>query len=247
MRNGRSDLRRLFGLEANVLLGILLVVAGIWFFAVLAREVTHGDTLDLDRSVLRALRRADDPAVPVGPVWVQGMARDLTSLGSWTLVSLFTLAVVGFLLLQRRFGWIVLVAFSVGGAGALDYALKALFGRVRPDVVPHLQDITGPSFPSGHTMISAATYLTLGALVARLNRRRWTRVYVLCVALALTFLVGISRVYLGVHYPTDVLGGWTAGLVWASSCVLAARALERRRMVEPAPAPSREKDGGDCP
>jgi undecaprenyl-diphosphatase len=127
--------------------------------------------------------------------------------------------------------WLVAIAASTGGG--LSTLMKVLFARERPDIVPHLSIATSPSFPSGHSMLAAVIYLTLGALLARFARRRRLRAYVLAVALLLTVLVGSSRVYLGVHYPSDVLGGWMAGLGWALLCWLAARYLQSRGAVEP--------------
>jgi len=95
-------------------------------------------------------------------------------------------------------------------------------------VVPHLREVSTPSFPSGHAMLSAIVYLTLGIFLMQIVRGRVTKLYCLLWALFLTFLVGISRIYLGVHYPTDVLAGWMAGLVWASICWVVAHYLRHR-------------------
>ena len=113
----------------------------------------------------------------------------------------------------------------------LSTVMKELFGRDRPDVVPHLVAVTSSSFPSGHSMLAAILYLTLGALLARFAARR-TKVYVLTVALLTAFLVGASRVYLGVHWPTDVLAGWSLGATWALVCWLAMLWLQARGEVE---------------
>jgi undecaprenyl-diphosphatase len=107
-----------------------------------------------------------------------------------------------------------------------------LYARPRPDLVPHLSPVYTSSFPSGHSLIAAVVYLTLGSLLASVISRPMLKVYVLSVAMLLTTAVGLSRVYLGVHYPTDVLAGWLAGLVWALLCWLVARVLQRRGRVE---------------
>jgi undecaprenyl-diphosphatase len=104
--------------------------------------------------------------------------------------------------------------------------MKALFLRPRPTVVPQLRPVTETSFPSGHAMQSAIVFLTLGALLMRIADGRVTKLYCFVMAMLLTFLVGVSRVYLGVHYPTDVLGGWIIGMLWASICWLAAQHYE---------------------
>jgi undecaprenyl-diphosphatase len=218
--------------EIKLLLGVLLVVAGTWVFIELADAVSEGDTQKFDVWAVRALRQADNPAIPIGPAWVQELARDLTALGGITVLSLLLLSVIGFLFLQRKYGamWLVMIASASGFL--VSTAAKELFHRARPDVVPHLSYVKTASFPSGHSMLSAVVYLTLGSILTRLVKDRRTKAYLLVVPLLLTFLVGVSRVYLGVHYPTDVLAGWTAGIVWAVFCWLVARSLQKRGAVE---------------
>lgn len=220
------------GHELAVILGLLVVAAGTWGFIALAGEVVEGDTRRFDERLIRALRRPDDPATPIGPPWMEEVGRDITALGGVPLIVLITGAVAGFLALDRKYGalWFVLGATSSGFA--VSAALKALFRRPRPEVVPHLMRAYQSSFPSGHSMISAVVYLTLGVLLVGLVHRRRLKFYFLATAVLLTLLVGVSRVYMGVHYPTDVLAGWTAGLVWATLCWLVQRALQRRGQVE---------------
>lgn len=221
------------GLNSHiVLLALLLVVGGVWGFVELVDEVKEGDTHQFDVSLVQAMRRADDPSKPIGPDWLEGIGRDITAIGGVAVLTLVTAAVLGYLLLVRKFHamWLVLVA-SVG-ATIISSVLKYVIGRPRPDVVPHLHDVYTYSFPSGHSMMSSAIYLTLGALLARLVPERRAKVYFLALALVATLLIGVSRVYLGVHYPTDVLAGWTAGLAWALLCWLVARSLQRHGKVE---------------
>src|SRR5262249_40656487 len=203
-----------------------------WAFIGLADSVREGDTQSFDERAVRALRRPDDPATPLGPRWLHEVGRDLTALGGVVVLSLLTLAVGIFLLLARqpRAGGFVVVAV-VGGL-LLSSLLKAVIDRPRPGVVPHLSHVDTSSFPSGHSMMSAVTYLTLGSLLARLTPRYLLKVYFVGVALLLTILVGLSRVYMGVHYPTDVLAGWSAGLAWAVLCWLVARGLQHLGAVE---------------
>ena len=158
--------------------------------------------------------------------------RDLTALGGVAALLLVTVAVAGYLFLDRKFAAMGFMLAAVAGGLALSSLLKALFARPRPQVVPYLSQVYTTSFPSGHSMMSAVVYLTLGAVLARMVGRRPLRFYFLAIALLVTGLVGCSRVYLGVHYPTDVLAGWTAGLVWATLCWLLARALQRRGTIE---------------
>lgn len=211
--------------ELAVLVALLVVVVGVWIFGALAGEVVEGDTQAFDVWVLRSLRSASNPAQPVGPPWLAPVARDITALGGWAVLGLVTISVVGFLALGRdpRSAWVV--AGAVLSGVAVSQVVKAVVARPRPTVVPHLTAVASASFPSGHSMLSAIVYLTLGTLAAGLLQRRSQRFWVLGTALVLTFLVGVSRVYLGVHYPTDVLAGWTAGLAWAALWWLLARSM----------------------
>jgi undecaprenyl-diphosphatase len=200
----------------------------LFAFVRLAGEVSDGDTKAFDVRILRAFRSADDPARPIGPAWVETALLDLTALGGSTVLGLMVIAVVGFLVLQERYRTALVVAATSGSGELLNMVMKNLFLRPRPDVVPHLRDVASSSFPSGHAMESAIIYLTLGAMLMRVAERRLTKLYCLGWALLLTFLVGISRVYLGVHYPTDVLAGWIMGFVWASICWLVAQRFEAK-------------------
>jgi undecaprenyl-diphosphatase len=212
--------------EPVTLLVMLLVVVGSWSFIELADEVMEGTTQTLDTWMVRVLRQPDRPELPRGPRWVAEAGRDITALGSYAVLSLVVAAVAGFLRLQRhaRAMWLVLLA-SVGGA-LISHLLKIYYDRERPPLLP-LADTMTPSFPSGHSMLSAVIYLSLGVLLAQTAFKRRVKAYFLTVALVLTFLVGVSRIYLGVHYPTDVLAGWTVGLVWALGCWLAGRVIRQ--------------------
>ena len=217
--------------ELAVLGAALALIALALVSFVLVGLVLDGETQGFDERILHSLRKADDPAQPVGPRWLEYAALDVTALGSATVLGLVVFAVIGYLLLQGlpRMALFVLIA-SMGGS-ILNGYLKTLFGRARPDVVPHLREVMSLSFPSGHAMTSAAVYLTLGALLMRVSSRRVTRWYCMGVAAMATILVGLSRVYLGVHYPTDVLAGWMIGLSWALLCWIVERLLERRAVL----------------
>jgi undecaprenyl-diphosphatase len=214
--------------ELILLVGALMLIALTFVTFELVGEVLEGDTQRFDERILQLLRKADDPSLPVGPAWLRGAALDVTALGSAAVLGLTVAAVVGFLLLQgmRRMALFVLLA-SAGG-WILNGVLKVLFGRPRPDIVPHLREVMTLSFPSGHAMTSAAVYLTLGALLMRVARGRAVKLYCMAVAMLATLLIGASRVYLGVHYPTDVLAGWMMGMSWALLCWMVERLLERR-------------------
>ena len=201
-------------------------------FAQLADEVVEGETRAFDNAVMLAMRSADDPSDPIGPEWFEEGVRDITSLGSSTVLVLVSLIVIGFLLISGAYGAAILVAVSVGGGMLLVHLLKDVFQRARPDLVPHAVQVFTNSFPSGHATLSAVTYLTLGALLARVERPRAAKMYFLGVAITLTMIVGTSRVYLGVHWPTDVLAGWCVGAAWAIICWVVATRLQRRGKVE---------------
>jgi undecaprenyl-diphosphatase len=220
----RDELLFLVG-GACVLLLLLLVLK-------LAGEVGEGETLEFDRRILLALRDSHNPSVPMGPPWLVGAALDITALGSATVLGLTVLAISGFLVLQGMWRTGVFVAMASGGALIINGALKEVFQRPRPDVVPHLREVMTMSFPSGHALTSAVVYLTLGALSMRIAERPLTKAYCMAMAMLLTVLVGVSRVYLGVHYPTDVLAGWLIGLSWALLCWIVERWLEHRAGLE---------------
>jgi undecaprenyl-diphosphatase len=215
-----------------VLLAFIGVAAGVWIFIALAGEVIEGDTLAFDRKLLLSMRRPGD-LLPLGPPAFQEAARDITALGGPTLLALLTIITGTFLLLDGKKHMALFLYGSVASGLLVSTILKDLFQRPRPDLVPYAANFSSGSFPSGHSMLSAVTYLTLGALLARSEERKRLKAYFLVVAVLLTFLVGVRRVYLGVHWPTDVLAGWTAGASWAALCWLVARRLQRQRTIEP--------------
>jgi undecaprenyl-diphosphatase len=219
--------------EIGILAALAVAAGGVLGFIALADEVREGEIRDFDSAILLALRNPADHADPIGPRWLEIAMRDLTSLGSVSVLTFMVAAVLGYLLLIRKRGAALLVLVSIGGGTALSSLLKLGFDRPRPDLVAHLVDIHTLSFPSGHAMLSAVTYLTLGALLARVDARRAVKFYILGVAVALTLVIGISRLYLGVHWPSDVLAGWCAGAAWAMFCWLVALVLQRRGTIAP--------------
>jgi undecaprenyl-diphosphatase len=236
--------RRILGLEVEVLVAFLAIAFLAFVFVAIASEMAEGDTLAWDRQILTALRATADPSHPVGPDWLLKSMRDLTALGGVSVLTLVTVVVTGYLAASRRIGLALFVALSTIGGAIGGTILKELFLRPRPLVVPHLVDVDSLSFPSGHALNSAVIYLTLGALLARAEARPSVRIYVIGVAIFLTMLIGISRVYLGVHYPSDVLAGWCAGAAWAATSSSIARMLQRRRQLEPATGEGEPHDEG---
>ena len=230
MKNAANAL--LNRLEFPVLLAGLVIAGGLWGFEELM-EVTRATTPHaFDTEILLAFRQAGQPGVPIGAPWLEGAMRDITSLGSVSVLVLVTAATIIYLLLIRRPATAVLIFVAVAGGQALSSLLKVGVDRPRPELVSHLVTETSLSFPSGHAMLSAVTYLTLGSLAARFLPGRTTKVYVLSLAVLTTLLVGVSRIYLGVHWPSDVLAGWCAGFAWAMLCWLVARLLQRRKVVD---------------
>ena len=219
-------LARLGRHELGMLVVLLLALGGVWAFAEIADEVMEGEALEFDERLLLALRDPVDRGFPLGPDWMVEMGRDFSGLGGLGVLALLTVAAAGFLWLQRKGRAVLLLLVAVGGGVAISLALKYGFDRPRPDLVPHGSYVYTKSFPSGHSMMSAVTYLTLGALLVRFQERRAIKAYILIVAILLTLCVGTSRVYLGVHWPTDVLAAWALG------CWLVARAMQRRGTVE---------------
>ncbi len=215
-----------------LLVAVMLTGGALWGFAELADEIAEGEMMSFDRSVLLFFREETQPQVPIGPPELTYVARDITALGGATALVMLTLAAIGYLLMRRKYGAAVFVLVSVVGGTALSSALKMFFDRARPDVVPHLMEATSASFPSGHSMLAMVVYLTLGAVLAEVQSEHRLRIYILSWAVFLSLLVGWSRVFLGVHWPTDVLGGWCLGAAWALLCAIVALGLQKRGVIE---------------
>lgn len=226
--------------EARLLASTAVVAGSLLAFIGIADEVVENETHAVDRAILLAFRSSADPTDPLGPWWLEQTAVDLTALGGFPVLTLLTLLSIGYLLITSRKGAALLVALSIAGGALLSSVLKLLFERDRPDIVPHLVDVHTASFPSGHAMLSAVCYLTLGALLMRVHKTRSVRLYLFFAAAGLAFLIGFSRVYLGVHWPTDVLAGWLVGSAWATLCWTVALVLQRRgQIAAPSDEPAR--------
>jgi len=231
-------LRSLPPIEPLVLIVLAVCAASLWGFIKTADAVLENETQAFDRWMLSALRDPANPADPIGPPWVEEMARDVSALGGFTWITFATVVIAIYLWIDDKTRMAVLLFASTASGALLSLILKSVFARPRPDLVPHLSQVFTSSFPSGHSMIAAVVYLTLGSLLASVISNRMLKVYVLTIAVMLATAVGLSRVYLGVHYPTDVLAGWLAGLVWALFCWIVARALQVGGRVETAPIDS---------
>lgn len=218
--------------EFPVLLAGLVIAGGLWGFEELMEVARSSTPHAFDTEILLAFREAGHPDSPIGPLWLESAIRDITSLGSLVVLALITAATIVYLLLIRRPATALLVFVAIAGGQLLSSLLKVEVDRPRPELVSHLVSESSLSFPSGHAMLSAVTYLTLGSLASRFLHGRTTRIYVLSLAVLTTLLVGVSRIYLGVHWPSDVLAGWCAGFAWAMICWLVARALQHRKAVD---------------
>jgi len=204
------------------LLGV--IGAGLLIFLFLAVAVHGGEPDSMDTGVLLALRTPGDLGAPIGPHWLRGFIEGVTELASTLIVVVFTILLIVFFAMRRHWINIGVLLAAVIGEPVLVGQLKSLFGRARPDIVPHFIEASSFSFPSGHASTAAAFYLTVAALL--MLEFRSARIIIISLAAAVIFLIGFSRIYLGVHYPSDVLAGWAIGAVWASIVLLAGRSLK---------------------
>lgn len=215
--------------ELTVLLAFALIISGMWLAAELADGVLDGRTQQVDESILMALREGNDANNPLGPAWLEEMMRDFTALGGTGILTLIVIVVTFYYLIQGRYKEALVLVTAVVGAYLLSYFFKGLFDRPRPEFVPIGDYAYTASFPSGHALLSAATYLTMGTIIAQIMPRNRLKAFVLLIAFFVMTIVGFSRMYLGVHYPTDVLAGWAIGTVWAMICWLVVRFLRRKQ------------------
>jgi undecaprenyl-diphosphatase len=215
-----------------MLMALAIVVMGIWIVAELSDAVLEGSTQRYDDHVLAWLRSSKDWTQPAGPAWFAAMWTDISSLGSGSVLALVTFGCAGGLMLARRYRMLIVLLIVAGGGAFLSVWMKQFFNRPRPPYAELMPYVITPSFPSGHSMLSAIVYMTLAVFLARASRRRRFKVYFISVGAIVTLLVGVSRVYLGVHYPTDVLAGWSSGLTWAMLCWLVIYFLQQTGLVE---------------
>jgi len=234
----RALLQSLRNVERWVLATIVGVAALLLAFGLLASEVLEGETHAFDERILLLFRTPSDHSVPLGPPWLKEAMRDITALGSTSVLVIVVGAVVGFLAVSGlRYAAAMILASVLLGV-LLSNSLKWGFARPRPDLVPRDIVVYTASFPSGHTTLSAVVYLTLGALLCRTQSSLAVKAYIFSIAAFLTTSIGVSRVYLGVHWPTDVIAGWLIGGAWAVACASVMVCLQRRGEVEPEQPPS---------
>ena len=218
--------------DSRILVTFLFIALVLFGLGLLASEVAEGDTFAIDKSIVTGLRTAADTSIPIGPAWLQRWLTDFTALGGAPVLTLVTVIVVGLLAAMRKFAMATFVAVAIAGGAITSFIIKAIFERPRPEIVPHLVEVSSTSFPSGHAMNSSIVYLTLAVLLARSMESRRVQVYLIGMAIALALTIGFTRVYLGVHWPSDVLAGWTVGAGWAAASSLLAKRLQQTRKIE---------------
>ena len=219
--------------EIAAISALFIATLGVMTFVELADDMTEADGRAFDQAVLEAMRPGVTPADPWGPGWLEEAAMDLTALGGIAVLGLFALATIGFLILQRKRLSALLLALGLAGGVALSEGLKAVFGRERPPEELQAVETLNASFPSGHSLLSAVFYLSIGVMLTRAFPQRRFKAYVIGVAVLLTLLVGLTRVYLAAHWATDVLAGWSVGAAWAMALWLVAYGIQRRQQGHP--------------
>ena len=199
--------------------GAALALGGTYVFAELAGHVTSGKTQRFDEAVLRWIH--EHRIESFEPVMLE-----ITFLGTGSVViTMVSVAALFLWLTRHKYSAILLLISTVGGI-LLNTLLKVGFGRPRPRIFDWGTDVVSWSFPSGHAMSSAVVYGTVAYLAARLQKKRWHRVLTFVVAAVLIGLISASRLYLGVHYPSDVIAGVIIGLAWAAFCMALLEAIQ---------------------
>lgn len=224
----RLQIKKYFPREIYFLFILLGMILSLFLFVEIADAVTEGKTASIDNQILLLFRDVDNPGKPIGNERFPYIVRDITSLGSSTILTIIVLLVVLFLLLKKEYRSIIYVLSASIGGGILVQVLKFIFSRERPDTALYLASEITMSFPSGHSAMSAVVYLSLAVLISRIENSRKSRIFIITAALIISFIVGLSRIYLSVHYPTDVLAGWMIGLFWALFCWFIAVLIEKR-------------------
>lgn len=227
--------------DTGILVAVSALVICAYVLVQVIDEVVEGETEWVDRHIIEWIARHP------GPAQLEEFMRDCTAFGGSYVLILVTVAVGGFLLIRRERHALLFLLAAVGGAFFLSLSMKYFFDRPRPTILEHRSHTLTTSFPSGHSMLSAAVWLTLGVMLSRLEKSRYVKAYFIVIAILISFLTGISRVYLGVHWPTDVLAGWMAGTVWALMCFFVMRYFQHRGKIEPPTSTGEvpvERDGG---
>lgn len=222
---GMRDLR----IATVPVLLMALVAGGIYTFVAVANDVSENELQRFDNGLLLLFRQPGDVSAPIGPSWLAQSVVEITTLGGYPVLVTLVTAIAGFLLVYRKFGPAIFMVAAIVSGTVVSHLLKIVYDRPRPDIVDHLVATHTASFPSGHATMSAVVYLTLATMIVRLVDDVAVRIYVILMAVLLTFMVGMSRIYLGVHWPSDVIAGWALGTAWACLSWLAVTALRALR------------------
>lgn len=177
----------------------------------------------LDNALMQSLHDEIYPSDPIGPDWLENAFRDISALGSNIIVVLLSATAAVLLIMTHRQGSAVLLLVTVAAAFMLNWALKGMFDRERPDFLSYSVSVETSSFPSSHAMLGAVVYLLIAAIAARELTSRQAGVMAMSMGILIAFAIGFSRIYLGAHWPSDVLAGWALG----AACALAAWQLAR--------------------
>ncbi len=206
-------------------MGGVTFLGAVLLFVALSLHAPKGTYQALELQLMQSLRQDGHP---IGPYWAASAVRDLTALGSAVVLMMLAVLILGYLCLRRFYRLALLLAVATTGGQILNATLKNTFERARPEAALRLVEVASTSFPSGHAMGASIFFLTVGLVLARMAKRKREQVYFVATALLLAGLTGLSRVYLGVHYPTDVIAGWAAGTAWALLCCFVADRLALR-------------------
>lgn len=214
--------------EIAPLTALLVLMIGVLAFIEIADDMSEADGQRFDEAVLAMMRPvANDPGRPWGPWWLHEAAADITSLGGISVLGLFALIAIGFLVMQRKRLSALLLIVGLAGGVMLSEGLKAVFERERPPLEYQTVETLNASFPSGHALLSTVFYLTLGVMLTRAFSQRRLKAYALGVGVTVALLVGATRIYLGAHWASDVFAGWCVGAAWAMALWLLAYAVQR--------------------
>lgn len=215
--------------EFVLVASLAVIAAALLAFIEIADEMSEGEAHVFDMAVLKMLHPDPaNPSDPIGPKWLDHAAADLTAIGSVSVLAVLALLVGAFLVLQRKRLEAAIIAVAFGGGLTISQLLKEFFNRERPPEIYRASEILNASFPSGHALLATVVFLTLGAMLAQSAKGRALRIFVMSAAIALALVVGVTRIYLGVHWTTDVLAGWSVGAAWGMACWLAGRWLKQR-------------------
>ena len=213
--------------EFAALGALAIVTLGIMTFVEIADDMTEADGQAFDQMVLHWMQPI--AGQPRGPWWLQEAAADITSLGGIAVLTLFAIVAIGMLMILKKRLSAVLLVIGLAGGVVLSEGLKALFERERPPAAFQAVETLNASFPSGHALLSTVFYLTVAVMMTRAFPKRRLMAYVLGVGMVFALLIGLTRVYLGAHWASDVMAGWCVGAAWAMALWLVSYAVERRQ------------------